>query len=41
MKTDIHPKYEAAEFRCACGNVILTRSTRKSVLLGICNVCHP
>ncbi|MBI5799613.1 MAG: 50S ribosomal protein L31 [Verrucomicrobia bacterium] len=41
MKTDIHPKYEAAEFRCACGNVIATRSTRKAVLLGICNVCHP
>jgi large subunit ribosomal protein L31 len=41
MKTDIHPKYEAAEFRCACGNVIHTRSTRKSVILGICNACHP
>ncbi len=41
MKTDLHPKYEAAEFRCACGNVIQTRSTRKTVLLGICNVCHP
>lgn len=41
MKTELHPKYEAAEFRCACGNVVLTRSTRKSVLLGICNVCHP
>ncbi|PAW86695.1 MAG: 50S ribosomal protein L31 [Pedosphaera sp. Tous-C6FEB] len=41
MKTDIHPKYEAAEFRCACGNVIHTRSTRKTVLLGLCNACHP
>jgi large subunit ribosomal protein L31 len=41
MKTDIHPKYEAAEFRCACGNVITTRSTRRSVLLGLCNACHP
>ena len=41
MKTELHPKYEAAEFRCACGNVVLTRSTRKSLLLGICNVCHP
>ena len=41
MKTDIHPKYEAAEFRCACGNVITTRSTRRTVLLGLCNACHP
>ncbi len=27
--------------RCACGNVIQTRSTRVSVVIGICNVCHP
>ncbi len=41
MKADIHPKYEDAEIRCACGNVIKTRSTRRSVLIGICNECHP
>lgn len=41
MKADIHPKYVEAEMRCACGNVIQTRSTRQSVLLGICNACHP
>ena len=41
MKTDIHPKYIDAEIRCACGNVIKTRSTRPVVLIGICNVCHP
>ena len=41
MKTDIHPKYTDAEIRCACGNVIKTRSTKSVVLLGICNVCHP
>jgi large subunit ribosomal protein L31 len=41
MKSDIHPKYEDAEIRCACGNVIKTRSTRPVTLLGICNVCHP
>ncbi len=41
MKTDIHPKYVEAEIRCACGNVIKTRSTRPVVLIGICNVCHP
>ena len=41
MKTDIHPKYVDAEIRCACGNVIKTRSTKPTVILGICNVCHP
>ena len=30
-----------AEIRCACGNVIKTRSTKPSVMVGICNVCHP
>lgn len=41
MKTDIHPKYAAAEIRCACGNVIKTRSTKSTIIVGICNVCHP
>ena len=41
MKEKIHPKYVDAEIRCACGNVIKTRSTKPSLLLGICSVCHP
>lgn len=41
MKADIHPKYQDAEIRCACGNTIKTRSTKTSILIGICNVCHP
>src|SRR5256714_13799167 len=41
MKADIHPKYQDAEIRCACGNVIKTRSTKPVILVGICNVCHP
>ena len=41
MKADIHPKYQESEIRCACGNVIKTRSTRTVLLLGICNACHP
>jgi large subunit ribosomal protein L31 len=41
MKAEIHPKYVAAEIRCACGNVIKTRSTKPTILVGICNVCHP
>ncbi len=41
MKVDLHPKYQEAEIRCACGNIIKTRSTRNTMLLGICNICHP
>ncbi|HYV28632.1 MAG TPA: 50S ribosomal protein L31 [Candidatus Eisenbacteria bacterium] len=41
MKADIHPKYVDAEIRCACGNVIKTRSAKPVILIGICNVCHP
>jgi len=41
MKAEIHPKYQDAEIRCACGNVIKTRSTKPVILVGICNVCHP
>ena len=41
MRADIHPKYADAEIRCACGNVIKTRSTRSTIIVGICNVCHP
>jgi large subunit ribosomal protein L31 len=41
MKADIHPKYQESEIRCACGNVIKTRSIKSVILLGICNACHP
>ena len=41
MKADTHPEYVDAEIRCACGNVIKTRSTKPTVLIGICNMCHP
>ncbi len=41
MKVDIHPKYAEAEIRCACGNIIKTRSTKNSIIVGICNACHP
>lgn len=41
MKADIHPNYKDAEIRCACGNSIQTRSLKSSMLIGICNMCHP
>ena len=41
MKTGIHPKYETAHIKCACGNSVETRSTRAEMHLDVCNVCHP
>ena len=42
MKDTIHPKYESAQIKCACGNIIPTRSTRQTALhLDVCNACHP
>lgn len=41
LKKDIHPKYEAAVFSCACGNVVRTRSTAGDIKFDICAKCHP
>lgn len=41
MKADIHPKYEEATITCACGKVINTRSTIKSMHINTCSACHP
>jgi large subunit ribosomal protein L31 len=41
MKKDIHPKYEMTTIKCACGNVIETRSTVKNIQVEICAACHP
>jgi large subunit ribosomal protein L31 len=41
MREGVHPKYQVAEVRCACGNTFKTRSTKPVIILGICNVCHP
>ena len=35
MKADIHSNYREAEIRCACGNVIKTRSTKPVILIGM------
>ena len=37
----IHPEYKPATIRCACGNVIQTRSTRGDLKVEICSACHP
>jgi large subunit ribosomal protein L31 len=41
MKKGIHPKYEATNITCSCGNVIKTRSTSKDIHVEICSSCHP
>ncbi|HRZ40157.1 MAG TPA: 50S ribosomal protein L31 [Candidatus Omnitrophota bacterium] len=41
MKKDIHPEYSEAMITCACGQVIYTRSTKKSIRVDICSNCHP
>jgi large subunit ribosomal protein L31 len=41
MKADIHPEYTETTIRCACGNEIRTRATRKDIRVEICSNCHP
>lgn len=41
MKPKIHPKYYDTTIKCACGNVIETRSTVKDITVEICSNCHP
>ena len=41
MKKDIHPTYQEARVRCACGNEFVTRSTLDSIQVEICSACHP
>lgn len=41
MKEGIHPNYEMTTITCACGEVIHTRSTKKSIRVEICSKCHP
>ncbi len=41
MKKEIHPNYYPTTIRCACGNTIETRSTKKDIVVEICSKCHP
>ncbi|MEW6616458.1 MAG: 50S ribosomal protein L31 [Thermodesulfobacteriota bacterium] len=41
MKKGIHPDYSQTNIRCACGNTIETRSTKKDIVVEICSKCHP
>ncbi len=41
MKQGIHPEYFETTIRCACGNEIQTRATRKDIRVETCSACHP
>jgi large subunit ribosomal protein L31 len=42
MKKEGHPKYGQATIRCACGNMIETRSTNQgNIQVDVCSACHP
>lgn len=42
MKKDIHPKYfKDAKIICACGNIMITGSTKPETKVEVCSACHP
>ena len=41
MKAGIHPEYKEATIRCACGNTVVTKSTKGDISVEICAKCHP
>ena len=45
MKEGIHPQYKEVTIRCACGEVVTTRSTKGDsngeLRVEICSKCHP
>ena len=41
MKEGLHPDYQTAVVKCACGETFETRSTKKDISIEICSKCHP
>ena len=41
MREGIHPNYQPTTIKCACGEVIETRSTKQDIKVEICSKCHP
>ena len=42
MKAGLHPEYKEATIRCACGEVVETKSTKGGEMrVEICSKCHP
>ena len=41
MKEGIHPKFEKATIKCACGAEFEAGSTKSGIRIEICSQCHP
>lgn len=42
MKAKIHPQfYVDAQVVCSCGNKFTTGSTTQTIMVEVCNKCHP
>ncbi len=41
MKSAAHPEYPYATITCACGNRVVTRTTRGDFSVDVCAMCHP
>jgi large subunit ribosomal protein L31 len=41
MRKNLHPRYEETTITCTCGTVYNTRSTSRTLKVGICAACHP
>ena len=42
MKADIHPTYYPnAQVVCSCGNTFTVGSSKQSLRVEICSLCHP
>lgn len=42
MKSGTHPNYFSdVQITCACGNTIVTGSTKKELKTELCSACHP
>jgi len=41
MKEGIHPNYQSANVKCACGETFETGSTKANLNIEICSKCHP
>ena len=41
MRKEIHPTSVECNVTCACGNTVVTKSTKDSMEIDICNECHP
>lgn len=41
MKEGLHPEYKEVTIKCACGETVVTRSTKGDMKVEICSKCHP